>query len=154
MGKSHEESQREVRELFSKLSSWMEESKSKFSTLIDFNSGSITKGVDDLVEEVRKLQDELSIIKKEKNILIETVNCLNGEIKRYNERTSEKNQDAEEINELKPKVNKSIRALILLPKLQDSCFLQHLGICLVKWRNLKSPVSSAAIGLCRLSGNF
>ena len=102
MGKSHEDSQREVRELFSKLSSWMEESHRQFSTLITSNNEIITKGVDDLVEEVMTLQVELSTIKKEKNILIETVNCLNGEIKRCNERISEKNQDAEEIEEQKP----------------------------------------------------
>ena len=80
MGKSYEDSQREVRDLFSKLNSWMEESQSQFSSLITSNNGIITKGVDDLVQEVRKLQEELSIVKKEKNILIGTVNCLNGEI--------------------------------------------------------------------------
>ena len=102
MGESYEDSQREVRDLFSKLSSWMEESQSQFSSLITYKNGIITKGVDNLVEEVRKLQDELSIVKKEKNILIETVNCLNSEIKKCNERTTEKNPDADQIEEIKP----------------------------------------------------
>ena len=102
MGKSHEDSQRDVRDLFSKLSSWMEESQRQFSNLIDSNNRSITNGVNDLVEEVKKLQEELSVIKKEKNILIETVNCLNGEIKRCNERTPDKNPDSEKIEEVKP----------------------------------------------------
>ena len=38
-------------------------------------------------------------MKNEKNILIETVSCLNGEIRRQNERILEKNQDNKEIEE-------------------------------------------------------
>ena len=92
MGKSHEDYQSEVRVLFLKLTSWMDEAHSQFSTIIDKSNRSVTKGVDDLVKEVTNLQDELSVIKKEKNILIETVNCLNGEIRRQNEITAKKNQ--------------------------------------------------------------
>ena len=81
MGKSHKEFQ--VRDFFSKLNSCMEESQKQFCTIINSHDRSITKGVHDLVEEVGKLQDELSAVKNEKNVLIETVNCLNGEIRRY-----------------------------------------------------------------------
>ena len=71
MGKSPEDSKSEVRDLFSKLKSWMEESQGKFCSIIESNNRSITNGVDELVEEVRRLQDELSTVKKEKNVLIE-----------------------------------------------------------------------------------
>ena len=108
MGKNHEDSQREVRELFSKLSSWMEKSQRQFSTLINSNNRSITKGVHELVEEVRKLQNELSTVRKEKNILIETVNCLNNEIKRHNERELKKSRAAQE--------NDSIEVITPVPK--------------------------------------
>ena len=44
----------------------MEQAHSQFRTIIDKNNNSVTKGVDDLVKEVTNLQDELSVIKKEK----------------------------------------------------------------------------------------
>ena len=77
--------QSEVKDLFSELGSWMEESRRKFSNIIFLHNSNIIKGVNDLVEANVKLQAELSAVKKEKNVLIETVNSLNGEIKRHND---------------------------------------------------------------------
>ena len=104
MGKSHEDYLSEVRVLFSILTSWMEQAHSQFSTIIDKNNISVTKGVDDLVKEVTDLQDELSVIKKDKSILIETVNSLNDEIRQHNEREHKKNQVITEIDtiDIKP----------------------------------------------------
>ena len=75
MGNSHRDSQSEVRDLFSKLDSWMEESQRQFCTIINSHIRSITMSVDDLVEEVGRLKNELSAVKNERNVLIETVNC-------------------------------------------------------------------------------
>ena len=48
MGKNHEESQREIGDLFSKLNLRMEESQQQFRTMIETKKFNITKVVDDL----------------------------------------------------------------------------------------------------------
>ena len=83
MSKTHRGYQSEIGDLFSKLNLWMEESLRQFSSIIDSHKKSISEGVNDLVEEVDKLQTELSAIKKENTVLIETVSSLNGEIRRH-----------------------------------------------------------------------
>ena len=62
----------------------MEELKRGFSDIIDSHGSSINRGITDLVTEVSKMQKELTIIRKEQNVLIETVHNLNGEIKQLN----------------------------------------------------------------------
>ena len=73
--------QREVWNLFEKLSSWRDESQKQISHIINFHSSSVNKGINDLVREVDDLQAELSTIRKERNVLLETVGNLNGEIR-------------------------------------------------------------------------
>ena len=93
MSKTHKGTQSEVGDLFSKLNLWMEESRRQFSSIIDSHKRSISKGVNDLVEEVDKLQTELSAIKKEKTVLIETVSSLNGEIRRNSAKAAKNYED-------------------------------------------------------------
>ena len=73
--------QREVGNLFDKLGSWRDESHKQISDIINFHSSSINKGINDLVKEVGDLQAELSVTKKERNVLLDTVENLNGEIR-------------------------------------------------------------------------
>ena len=73
----------EVRQVFEKLTSWREESQ-----IIDSYSSSISKGVGDLVKEVFHVKKEQAAIKKERNVLLETVGNLNGEIKNPNAKLS------------------------------------------------------------------
>ena len=79
--KSHEECQSELRYLFKRLTSWKEESQIKFSNIINSQSTIIENGISNLVEEVSDLQAQLSVITKERNNLLETVENMGGEIK-------------------------------------------------------------------------
>ena len=62
--------QSEVRDVFEKLISLREESHRQFSDIIVSHGTSISKGIDELVEEVSGLKAELSVVRKEKNVLI------------------------------------------------------------------------------------
>ena len=71
--------QSEVGHFFEKLSIWREESHRDFSNIIQFHSTTINKGISDLVQEVNNLKDDLSMITRERNDLLETVhNPSNG----------------------------------------------------------------------------
>ena len=72
--------QNEVKDLFYKFNSLREETHKEFSTIINGHSESISKGIDDLVEE--ELQAQVSIIAHERNVLLETVANLNSEIRK------------------------------------------------------------------------
>ena len=74
----------DANDLFEKLSSWSEESHGQITKIITSHNSSIRKGIRDLAEEVDGLQAELSIIKKERTVLLETVDNLNGEIRQLN----------------------------------------------------------------------
>ena len=76
--------QSEIRVLFEKLTSLREESHRQFSDIINSHGGSISDGINDLFAEVSNLQDELSVVRKERNVLLETVDNLNGEIRQLN----------------------------------------------------------------------
>ena len=76
--------QNEVKDLFYKFNSLREETHKEFSTIINGHSESISKGIDDLVEE--ELQAQVSIIAHERNVLLETVANLNSEIRKLSAR--------------------------------------------------------------------
>ena len=76
--------QGEMGHFLEKLSIWREESQRELSKIIQFNGGSVNKGIHELVEEVNELKAELSIIKKERNGLLETVNNLSNDIRLRN----------------------------------------------------------------------
>ena len=79
----HEDYQNEAREVFQKLCLWREESHKQLSDIIDAHNTSLIKGINDLVERVDELQTELMVIKKERNVLLETVDHLNIEIRHH-----------------------------------------------------------------------
>ena len=76
--------QSEAKELFDELNSWKEESNRQMSKIISSHKSNINDGVKDLVEKVAGLEEDLSVLKKEKTVLLDTVNNLNGEIRQFN----------------------------------------------------------------------
>ena len=76
------DSQSEIGHFLQKLSKWRDESNKEFSNILTFHSSSINKGINDLVEEVSDLKVELSLIKKERNDLLETVHNLSNDIRK------------------------------------------------------------------------
>merc|ERR1712154_118118 len=66
---------------FEKLLSWRNESHKEISCIINSYNSHVKMGINNLVKEVSNLQDELTVIRKEKNVLLETVENLNGEIR-------------------------------------------------------------------------
>ena len=129
MSNSHEDSQSDVSDLFSKLDSWMEESRRQFCTIINSHNRSITMGVDNLVEEVGRLKNELSAVKNEKNVLIETVNCLNGEIRRYSARAHEtkKSHDTQTIDGSKIESPVKTEEDIFEPEIHKELYSEELN---------------------------
>ena len=81
---SKKDCQMEAEVLFSKLSSLREESYKQFSNIIQCHSISISEGIRDLTDKVCGLQTELAVVRKEKSVLLETVDNLNGEIRQLN----------------------------------------------------------------------
>ena len=71
---------KDARNSLKRLQSWREESQREFSNI----SICINKGINDLIEEICALQDELSVTRKERNDLIQTVSNLSGEIRKLN----------------------------------------------------------------------
>lgn len=70
-----------MRDVFEKLISFSEESHRQFSDIIECYGSNLSKGIDELIEEVSDLRAELSLVRQEKTVLIETVGNLNGEIR-------------------------------------------------------------------------
>ena len=79
---SHYDPHIEIRDMFRQLSAWREESQSTFSTI----SNSIEKGISDLIDEVCDLKSKLSVTIDERNILLETVNNMNCNIRQANDK--------------------------------------------------------------------
>ena len=84
MSMAPQDCQREVRVVFEKLTSLREESHRQFSDIINSHSGSISKGINELVQEVSDLKAKLSVNSKATNVLLETIDNLNGEIRQLN----------------------------------------------------------------------
>ena len=68
--------------LFSDLGSWQNRSQIEFSKIVNSHNTNIMEGMKGLIAEIHDLQNQLRITSKEKNTFIETVNNLNGEIKK------------------------------------------------------------------------
>ena len=71
---------------FEQLVSTRDESHKQISDIIKYHDSAIKEGINNLVKKVSDLQDELSIIRKERNVLLETVENLNGEIRHLNDK--------------------------------------------------------------------
>ena len=76
----------EVRNFFNNLSSWREVSQRHFSNIIESHSNTISEAINDLVEEVSDLKAQLSVITKERNDLVKTVDSVNIEKKQLREK--------------------------------------------------------------------
>ena len=81
MTKGQKGCQSQVKNLIKKLASWRDESHRQMSDIISSHGGSIDKGFSDLAEEFSDMQAHVSVLEKERNVLLETINNLNGEIR-------------------------------------------------------------------------
>ena len=81
MSKCQEECQSQVRDLIQKLSSWRDDSHRQMSNIISSHSRGIDKGFNGLVEEFSDLHAQVSVLRKERNVLLETIDNLNNEIR-------------------------------------------------------------------------
>ena len=77
--------QSKVGHFFDQLASRRDESYKQISDIINSHDSTIKEGISNLVKKVSNLQDELSIMRNERNVLLETVDHLNNEIRQFNE---------------------------------------------------------------------
>ena len=103
---------REAKDLLEKLNSWRDESHRQISSIITSHSGNINNGIKGLVEEVCDLKSEVSVLRKERTVLLETVDNLNGEIRHLNDKLQllpiledELNQDVPEAENLEVEIS-------------------------------------------------
>ena len=83
MSEIQKDSENEVKNLFTYLSSWMEEreeSQRQLSTIISSFGISVNKGMNDLVKGFCNMQAQLSVVTNERDGLLSTVQDLRGEI--------------------------------------------------------------------------
>ena len=73
------DSESEVGHFIEKLSTWKEETHKEFFNIVQFHCSSISKGINELVEEVRELQDKLSFVTKQRNDLLGIVHNLRND---------------------------------------------------------------------------
>ena len=99
LNKINKEYQGELRYLFTKLNSWQEESQRQFYNVINSQSINIDKSLSNLLEEVSDLQAQLSIITRDRDNLILTVDNLRGEITRLEANPSYSGSNKIECNE-------------------------------------------------------
>ena len=88
--------QREAKEVFEKLRSWREQSQHQLSDIINSYSDRISRGIRDLVEKVGEQQTELLVIRKERDVLLETVDNLNIEIRHLSAKVPNSNPPDEQ----------------------------------------------------------
>jgi len=77
---------REGQDLLSNINLWKEKTHRQISRIINSHSSSISTGINTLIEEIRGLQNELSVTRKEKAVLLDKVDNLTGEINQLNSR--------------------------------------------------------------------
>ena len=106
---------KEAKDFFAKLNSLKEESHQHISSIIDSYSSIIITGISDLLEEVCGLKDEVSSLKKEKNLLLETVESLNGEIRKLKENLESEIEPKEELDNKFSKVEKNENEILKYP---------------------------------------
>ena len=75
------ERQSQVRDMFQEIISWRDESHRHISHIISSHNKGIDKGYNDLVEEVSKLQNQISVLRKERTVFLETIDSLNGDLR-------------------------------------------------------------------------
>ena len=73
--------QSQLKDIINNLSSWRHESHRQMSNIISSHSRTVDEGINDIFLEVRDLQAQVTVLIKEKEALLETVNILNNEIR-------------------------------------------------------------------------
>ena len=96
MPKVQRDCQRQVTDLINKLCSWRDESHRQMSDIISYHSRSIDEGFNNLFEEFTHLQAQVSTLRKERGILLKSVDNLNQEIGQMNAKVllAESEQDS------------------------------------------------------------
>ena len=103
LSRRKKERQSQVRELSEKLLSWRDESHRQISDIISSHNTSIDKGYNDLVEEVFNLQNQVSVLQKEQNVLLDII------------KNSKLNNDfAQEVKDLKAEISNLKKERIVL----------------------------------------
>ena len=74
----------EAKALLDELILWKEESHRQISTIMESHGSNIKTGIRELEEEVISLKAEISLLRKERTVLLDTVGNLNSEIKHLN----------------------------------------------------------------------
>ena len=88
---------REAKGLFDKLMTWKEESQRQISNILETHGSNIQNGIHDLEEQVSSIQAELLVLRKERTVLLETVEYLHGEIKQLNSKLLPLPEDDKEL---------------------------------------------------------
>ena len=102
MSKNQHDSQGEVRDFFGKIMLWRNESQREFLNIVDTHSNIINEAMCSLVEEVSDLKAQLSVTRKERNKLIETVKNMSRKIQKQQPDNEElQNLDSREVGYLK-----------------------------------------------------
>ena len=73
--------QTEAKGLLEELILWKEESHRRISNIVDSHCTNLTNGIKDLEDEVSGLHSELLVLRKERTVLLETVDYLHSEIR-------------------------------------------------------------------------
>lgn len=74
--------QAQVGDFFEKLLMWRDESQRQFLNLVNDHSKNINEAINNLVTEVSDLEVQLSVTRKERNDLIETVKNMSGKMQK------------------------------------------------------------------------
>ena len=120
MTKGQKECHSKVDEFISNLSSWKDESYRHMSDIMSSQNASINNSFNELAKEFSDLLAQVSELQKEKKVLLETINNLNGEIRNMSTQVSLKEAEVAEsdvplmeIQELKEEYMESQRILRL-----------------------------------------
>ena len=81
MTKGQKECLTEVKNFMERLNMWREESQRQLSNIFSSHSKSIDTSFSELAKEFGDLEAHVSELKKERNVLLDTINNLNGEIR-------------------------------------------------------------------------
>ena len=100
MSKSQKDSQGKVRDFFEKLILWRDESQKQFFKIVNAHSNNINEAMNSLIEEVGDLQAQLSVTRKERNDLIETVKNMSGKIGKQPDNEDPLDWDSREVGHL------------------------------------------------------
>ena len=80
IGRNQRDCQFQVGDFFEKLMLWRDESQRQFLNIVNTHSNSINEAMNNLFDELSDLQVQLSVTRKERNDLIETVKNMSGKI--------------------------------------------------------------------------